>query len=130
MPAAVAVPLIVGGMSTGAAVYGATRQSSAAQRAAALQTSAANHAADLEAKTAGEQLTFAKDQEARRQLEFERVQKLNQDNYLSDVARDDERYGARQGRLRPYIDAGYGSLGQLMRPMGAGAGTLGSRMGG
>lgn len=130
MPAAVAIPIITGAMGAGAAVYGANKQSAGARAAAASQASTANYAADLESKAAADQLTFAKQQEAERQAEWQKTQGQNQSNYLADVARQQGNIDAKVGRLSPYINWGYGSIGQLMQPTPNRPGSLRSRIGG
>lgn len=133
MPAAIAVPLIIGGASAaasaGASIYASKKNSSAANSAARYQTESANYAADLEAKSAERALAFAKEQEAARQKEWAETQARNKAIYDAEMARDQGRYDDLQSRLAPYRQFGAGSLGQLARPI-PGVGTLGARMGG
>jgi hypothetical protein len=83
MPAAVAVRLIVGGLTTGATIYAANKSSGAARNAARSQTDAANHAADLESQTAREQLEYERQQAAVDQQNFVATQNANYGQYAS-----------------------------------------------
>lgn len=130
MPAAVAVPLIVGAASAGATAYAANRSSSAAKRAAGIQGRNADYAADLEAKAAQDALTFAKEQEAARQREWQMAQDRNHQIYLGERAQEQQRYDTRRQDLAPYRQFGAKTLGQLARPIpGMAPGSLGSRIG-
>jgi hypothetical protein len=138
MPAAIAVPLIVGAASAGASVYASRAGSSAAKRGAQLQTNSANYAADLEAKANQRALEFTQAQEAQRQKEFQITQDRNKVIYDAEMARDQSRYDDQQARyttrrndLAPYRAFGAGSLAQLAQPIprAGGPGSLGARMG-
>lgn len=129
MPAAVAVPLIVGAASAGASVYGAKKNSSANKAAAQYQTNSANYAADLEAKAAERALVFAREQEAQRAKEFAETQAKNRAIYDTEQAREQGRYDDLQTRMQPYRQFGVGAIGQLGRPIPR-AGSLGARLGG
>lgn len=121
MPAAIAIPAIAtaiaGGSSAAAGIYSAHKQGSAAARAAQLQTDAANHAADLEAKSAADALTFARQQEATRQQEFNQTQAQNFGQYQE-----------QQARLSPFRQLGAGAVSQLGQPIPRG--SIGAYMGG
>jgi hypothetical protein len=130
MPAAMLVPLIVGGVSSAASAYGAKKSSKAAEAAAKYQANQANYAADLEARSSAEALAFAKEQEAARHNEYLTTQDRNKAMYDAELARDDDRYNTRQANLAPYRTFGVGTIGQLMRPLGSAPGSIGSMMGG
>ena len=124
MPAVAAIPwlgtAIAGGAAAGATVYGAHKSSSAQQRAAELGSASANQAGALEAKAAEDALTFAKEQEAQRKLEFQQTQALNLDQYRQS-----------QARLEPYRRLGAGTIGQMAQPIPdwqARPGSLGQMM--
>lgn len=134
MPAALLIPALVSaggaGAAAGASIYSSKKNSKAAETAARYQANQANYAADLEAKSSAEALAFAKEQEAARHNEYLSTQDRNKQIYDSELARDDDRYNARQANLAPYRALGVGSIGQLMRPFAATPGSIGSMMGG
>lgn len=115
MPAAVAIPLIIGAASTAATVgvgmYGASKQAGAARQATAATTSSNNRAAELEAQSARESLAFLKSQEAARQAEHTRTEALNLDQYNQQGA-----------RLQPYRTLGSSAVDQLLPRMQGGTG--------
>jgi hypothetical protein len=129
MPAPILIPalasVIGGGAAAGAAVYGAKKNSKAAETAARYQTQQANYGADLEAKSAQAALDFAKQQEAQRHAEFQSTQDQNYQLWLAEQAKDDGRYNDRRARLDPYAQWGVGAIGQIMRPI-PGSGSIGS----
>lgn len=106
MPAAIAIPLLAAAASTGTAAYVAHEQSSAAEKSARLQTDAANRAGELEAAGASDALSFAKQQEAARQKEWQAAQDLN---YTI--------WARRQRNLQPFVNFGTGALTQLGQPI-------------
>lgn len=61
MPAAVAVPLIIGAAGVGGTLAAAKMSSNAAKRGAQLQSDATNKAAEFQAKSAADSLAFQKD---------------------------------------------------------------------
>lgn len=109
MPAAVAVPLILGGVSAGASIYGATRQSNAVRDSTRTQTQAANQAAALEAQIARDQLAFQQQQAKLTQANFDATQKFNRSVYTD-----------QQARLTPYRQFGAGAIAQLGQPIPGG----------
>lgn len=128
MPPIVAAS-IIGAVGTGATAAITSRSSSrAAKSAAQYQSNQANYAADLEAKSAAAALEFAKQQELTRAKEFADTQARNKAIYDAETARDQGRYDERRSGLAPFRQFGYGSLGQLARPIPR-VGSLGSMMG-
>jgi hypothetical protein len=83
MPAAIAIPLIVGAASAGASVYAAKKQSGAAQDAARLQTASADKSGELQAQAARDALTFQQQQAATDAQRFETTQKSNYDQWAA-----------------------------------------------
>lgn len=87
MPAAIAIPalasVIAGGAAAGASVYGAHKQSSAANKAAKLSTDAANHAADVGGQSAREALDFQKQEAERTAAQAEADRKANYDQWAA-----------------------------------------------
>lgn len=106
MPAAVAVPLIVGGVTAGTNIFNAHQQGNSADRAARLQTDAANQAAQLQAQAAENALKFQQEQAA-----------LAQRNFLNTQAFNRQVYTDQQARLSPYRRAGQGAINQLGMPI-------------
>lgn len=127
MPAAIAVPLIVGAASAGASVYASKKNASTGERAARYQTDAANHAADLESIASQQQLDFVKQQEAQRQKEWQATQDRNYSIYQDETRRDDDRYNAQVARREPFRQFGVGAIAQLGQPI---PGSLGAMIGG
>jgi hypothetical protein len=120
MPAIVAAAAISAAASASASAYGAHKTSGAARKSAELQAASANQAGALEAKAAEDALTFAKEQEAQRKLEFQQTQALNLDQYRQS-----------QARLEPYRRLGAGTIGQMAQPIPdwqARPGSLGQMM--
>lgn len=89
MPAAVAIPAIIGAAGVGTSVAGAVMGSKASSQAADAQVSASKYAADLQKQSSDEALAFQKQQ-------WETAQKNQQ----------------------PWIDAGKGALGDLTANLG------------
>lgn len=146
MPAAIAVPAIVGAIGVGASVYGTNRQSSATRRAASIQDRANRDA-----------MQFERDAEARRRVEFDQIQarakeqwdaeqvevkrqadeeqrrfELTRQTDLEDriasraereraAMTDKERYDFEQSRREPYRAAGHAAVGALSQKAGLAA---------
>lgn len=85
MPAAIAIPLIIGAASAATTVYAANKSAGAAKNAAKLGTEAANHAADVEAQSARDALQF---QTAQSTNAFENNEAARRGNYQAWVARE------------------------------------------
>lgn len=123
----------LGGQAAGliSGIYANRSQLSASERAAEAQREAARAAAALEAKAAADQLTFLREQEARRQMEWEKTQALNREQYeralLAEKARydaaaaleqqklgiDQKRYDELQARLAPYREMGQNAFNKI-----------------
>ena len=106
MPAAVAVPLIIGGVTAATSIYGANRQSNAVDRSQRLQVDAANRQAEIEKQIAEQQLAFQREQADLMQRNFNETR-----NYNRGV------YEGQQKRLQPYRQFGQASLAQLGQPI-------------
>lgn len=117
MPAAIAIPAIIGAATAGASVYSARSGNKASTAAARLQTQQANYAADLEAKAAAEALEFTKAQEATRRAEFNQAQARNYDLYQRAEARDEARYAQDQANKKPFREFSLGAMGQMGQPI-------------
>lgn len=103
MPQAVAIPLITAAAGAGATIYGSKKASSANEKASQVQ-----------AQSNAEALAFAREQEARRQREYDQQ-----------IAAEKAAWEAEQARLAPYRAASYGILGQSADRLGLNLGALG-----
>jgi hypothetical protein len=110
---AAAIALGVGAASSAASAVAQSRaarkaaeiQAAAATRAAELQTTAATAAAGTAGASNDATLTFEREKEAERKAEWERVQRLNLEQFNADLA-----------RRQPYMDKGLGALTQMGQP--------------
>lgn len=98
--------LVSGGIGSIANVYGGKQAQKAQRYATDAAVAAQNRAADLEAKSAAEQLAFAREQEAANQRRFDETQ-----------ARNYQLWQAREANLAPYRRLGTGSILQLSQPI-------------
>jgi hypothetical protein len=120
---------LFGGLfGAGASAYGNSKQTQASNEAARVQADAANRAADLQAKAAADALAFTKEQEARRQLEWQNTQDWNAQTWQEQYNYTKQLEADRQARLRPYQGLGVGAVGQMSKPI-PGAGSVASLMG-
>ena len=101
--------VIAGAFGAGASIYGAKKATSAAEKAGRQQSEAID-----------KQIAFDREQEARRQQEWERTEALNQSNWEREVAREQGNYDRnfnedllRDRRREPYRVAGRAALADL-----------------
>ncbi len=110
MPAAIAVPLIVGAASSAATVYAAHRQGSAADKATDAETASNREAQAFLEREA----QHARDDEAAR---LARMQKAN--TYLEGAGREQgSLYDQALSALNPYLSLGAGAAGALGHGLG------------
>lgn len=106
MPAAVAIPLIVGGLQTASTIYSAKKQSDANKRAADIASKSASDSAALQKQSSDDTLAFTRQQAQNDYRNQEITRRANYDQYAASQNRLkflDSEVGLPERQVQDYV---------------------------